>query len=129
MHYVVEACEPSSGVRWCRTHFLQRGRRLPTVKDASALVHSQDEDDDTTNSDESVAAAARLAATDAVMQRLEGMAAKLMFCLRWAVRRAFSQFTDVLDAGQYVRMCPCVSAYLCLCVPHTHTLTLISYHS
>jgi len=103
MHYVVEACEPSSGIRWCRTHFLQRGRRLPSIRDASALVQSADEDDETTASDEGEAASAKLAMTDAVMQRLEGMSAKLMFCLRWAVRTAFSEFTDVLDAGQYVQ--------------------------
>jgi len=106
-HCVVEACEPSSGMRWCRTYLLQRGKRLPTIKDTNALVQLADQDDESAHADgdieESDSAAAQLATVAAVISRLEAVAAKLAYSLRWSVREAFSQFTDVLEAGQHVQ--------------------------
>ena len=103
-HCVVEACEPSSGMRWCRTYMLQRGKRLPTIKDTNALVQLADQDDESGGaSEESAAVASQLAVVATVIPRLEAISAKLAYSLRWSVREAFSQFTDVLEAGQHVQ--------------------------
>ena len=93
-HFISEACEPSTGMRWCRTYILQRGKRLSYVRDADALVQRA-YDEVPWNA---------LQSNSAIIQRIESLNAKLVYCLRACIKSAFSVHSDVLDAGQAVQL-------------------------
>jgi hypothetical protein len=46
LHCLVEGCEPSTGMRFCRTYFLQRGKSLPVLSVLDALVDDEGKDGD-----------------------------------------------------------------------------------
>jgi hypothetical protein len=46
VHTVLEGCEPSTGIRFCRTYFLKNGNSLPLLKDTEALVGLDIENED-----------------------------------------------------------------------------------
>lgn len=101
-HMVVEACEPSTGMRWCRTHFLHKGRHAAALKDATALVEREEDLMlDQQQEEEEIPAVVRMRE---VLSRLDGLYLKLQHCLAWAVKLAFSSNDDVLEAGQFVQL-------------------------
>lgn len=132
-HLVLEGAEPSTGMRWCRTYLLQRGRCLDFLKDYDALVDDDshqdaaasittpfDDDDGEVEQPTVFGAlgtitaapqappklALRIAPTLArAINRLEALYAKLWLSLRWAVRVAFVTFSDVLEAGTFLQAC------------------------
>lgn len=133
-HLVVEGAEPSTGMRWCRTYLLQRGRCLDFLKDHDALVDDLDVDDaaSSLDDDDVVGGGSQLAEQPTVfgslgtitsaprapklaqriaptvaraISRLEALYAKLWLSLRWAVRVAFASFSDVLEAGTFLQAC------------------------
>lgn len=100
-HLVMEACEPSTGMRWCRTYFLHKGRHAATLKDAAALVEKEEDLALDQREEEEIPAVVRMRA---VLSRLDSLYLKLQHCLGWAVRLAFSSYDDVLEAGQFVQL-------------------------
>ena len=119
LHVVVEGCEPSTGIRFCRCYFLRRGKCLPYLKDAEALVGGDDEDDmDEENrpyDDEKINRISPIKLSHnpvqmekegmavAMLERLEGLYVKLWLGLRATVQTAFQTHVDVLEAGTYVQ--------------------------
>jgi len=96
---IIEGTEPSTGMRWCRTYFLQRGKFVNLIRDPDALVSS-----------EVTASSVSAARTDVhddehlkAIATLEYLYFKAWVALRWAVRTAFSVCHDVLDAGDAVQ--------------------------
>lgn len=77
---------------WCRTYFLQRGRSLPVISDPDALVSG------------SPRSAMESPRTDSSFGHLEAVYVKLYLALRYAVKSAFVEHTDVLDAGRAVQV-------------------------
>lgn len=136
-HVVLEGCEPSTGLRLCRTVFLQRGRCLEFLRDYDALVdesiltgagneNNNDEDYDDNDGggaqeeqglsvfravhkidrlrNEPAAGAFSVSPdVSAVAARLDALYVKLWLSIRWAVRVAFSSFSDVLEAGTFLQ--------------------------
>ena len=109
LHTVVEGCEPSTGIRFCRSYFLRRGKSLPFLKDAEALVGADEEDegqwiDDNAHKRSATHASGVSEATAvATLERLEGLYVKLWLGLRATVLAAFKSHVDVLEAGTYVQ--------------------------
>jgi hypothetical protein len=101
-HMIVEACEPSTGVRWCRTYMLHKGRHSATLRDAAALVER--EEDLLLEAYEKEEEIAAVVSMREVLTRLDCLYLKLQHCLAWAVRVAFSNHDDVLEAGQFVQL-------------------------
>jgi hypothetical protein len=120
LHVIMEGCEPCSGLRWCRTYLLQRGRTAPSVDVSNDLI------------DEHATETGNAAVTGTVtggggggggngsgvprdvtasLWRLEALYAKLLIALRLVVKVAFAKHSDVLEAGQevQVRTLDCVS--------------------
>lgn len=132
-HVTMEGCEPSTGMRWCRTYLLQRGRCLDFLRDYDALVDESllsseiapDDDEDEGNGDvddneampsvfKTVHRIDKLRKSEPtqsavspevsrVISRLEALYAKLWLSFRWAVKVAFASFTDVLEAGTFLQ--------------------------
>lgn len=116
--------------RWCRTYILRRGKYIPEVVNLDALVqdesHFQKElnldDDDTNerkrgdddfNGEETKASSgisqfnqeiSKLPNISEDVDLLERLYTKLSMCVRWAVRQAFEEYDDVLDAGSAVQV-------------------------
>ena len=124
LHVVYESCEPSTGMRWCRTYFLQRGKSIEYIRDVDALVNEVIEDDnadiaegkDEEDSVENNVAqpvevdanipieALRISASIVnAINRLEALYVKIWLGLRFVVREAFSMHNDVLDAATYIQ--------------------------
>ena len=100
VHVVIEGCEPSTGMRWCRTYFTQRGRMVNIVADPESLVSS-----------ESSILTSRTPAMADDINRLETMYILLWDGLRRAVRSVFGRIDpegeivpsiDVVTAGSLV---------------------------
>lgn len=93
---ITEGFEPSTGMRWCRTYFLRRGKCLDTITDPDSLVSDENVEAESTFQKER---------NDMrkVLTRMEELYFKLCVSFRYAVRRAFCQHNDVLDAGKFVQ--------------------------
>lgn len=109
-HVIAEACEPSSGLRWCRTYLLHKGFNSPMLRDAAALVEKEEDlmlTPDVTDAGGSAGVLEEVPAVlrmRGVLSRLQGLYLKLQHTLSWAVRVSFSQNADVLDAGRFVQL-------------------------
>ena len=118
LHVVVEGCEPSTGIRFCRCYFLRRGKSLPYLKDAEALVGGDDDEVDEENRpfddekmnrispiklSQSPVVVEKEGVAVATLERLEGLYVKLWLGLRATVQSAFQTHVDVLEAGTYVQ--------------------------
>jgi hypothetical protein len=111
LHCLMEGCEPSTGMRFCRTYFLQRGKALPVLSVLDALVGEGKEVDSDTEAEEkgesktdhTIAATRVPTQTTAVLRRLESLYVKLWQSLRYCVKYAFLTHMDVLDAGQAIQ--------------------------
>lgn len=84
---IIEACEPSTGMRWCRTYFLQRGKSIFSKNinerlDLSLPVRNSFNEN---------------------LHRLEALYTKLFVGLRTSVKIGFSLHTDVLEAGTFIQ--------------------------
>lgn len=82
--------------RWCRTYFLARGKYFENIVDVEALVESQNFTNEESKSSDSE--------TRSTIDRLESLYFKLSTSLRWAVRQAFVQYNDILDAGGAIQV-------------------------
>lgn len=103
---IVEASEPSSGLRWCRTYILQKGKLIPKAIDPEALVASLSDLDSEENLQYLEPNKSDLDKLDCVKrhsERLEYLYYKLVCGLRLSVHHAFSSFADVLDAGKDIQ--------------------------
>ena len=89
---IIEGCEPSTGMRFCRTYFTTTGRSLPFVRDPEALT---DDGSDSTDLD--------ICAADPATERLRNLYFKLCCTLRWAVRATMAVQSDVYDVATEVR--------------------------
>ena len=105
---IVESCEPSTGLRfvillshyliqnrWCRTYFLQRGACFNNLVDEEALVDA---------SFSNIEPNSQINETQEFVRRLESLYFKLWVSLRWAVRAAFAEHNDILDAGGAIQV-------------------------
>lgn len=100
-HCVVEGCEPSTGIRFCRTYFLESGSTIPYLKDSEALVGlglTNEEDGDENHVEVEI-----INESSALSERLKVLYVKLWLALRAVVRVAFQLHTDVLEAGTYIQ--------------------------
>jgi len=114
LHCVVEACEPSTGVRWCRSYLLHRGRATHRIH-IDSLVSNGDEEDADDQADEKVgeddiirsgaSSTSISAVTEQGLRRLEALYCKLHLALRYAVRCAFTVSSSVLEAANAVQAC------------------------
>jgi hypothetical protein len=105
-HAVIEACEPSTGLRFCRTYLLQRGKCLEFPQDLDALVYAEGEGSEFwINDNEEIINAENIIDTSVlnVISRLELLYVKLWIGLRSIVKHSFSLHKDVLEAGTYVQ--------------------------
>eukprot|EP01032_Pedospumella_encystans_P011063 gene11063-12896_t len=115
LHAILEGCEPSSGLRWCRTYFLQRGRTAAQVDVSDDLLANNDAEYED-NGDETYRTESKhsndLVAAGKVdidhglaesLERLEGLYVKLLLALRLVVKIAFARHNDVLEAGTEVQ--------------------------
>ena len=126
LHAIVEGCEPTTGIRFCRTYFLRQGKSLPFLIDTDALVTgggNDGGDGDNENKDEEYWNGVDEIthptldkiyhkdlyennfedAQNRALSRLEGLYVKLWLGLRHSVRAAFQIHEDVLEAGKYVQ--------------------------
>lgn len=112
LHCVVEACEPSTGIRWCRSYLLHRGRSTHRIH-IDSLVSNGDEEEEqegdekqaeddvirsSTGSSTSISAV-----TEQGLRRLEALYCKLQLALRYAVRCAFTVSSSVLEAASFIQ--------------------------
>ena len=98
VHVVLEGCEPSTGVRWCRTYFTQRGRQVCAVSDPDSLVRATP-----------AVGSGPTPAVAADVSRLETLYTLLWDGMRAGVREVFGgkgtamyPSSDVLSAGSDV---------------------------
>eukprot|EP01041_Mallomonas_annulata_P000798 gene798-1550_t len=109
IHAVIEASEPSTGLRWCRTYFLSCGRILENIVTQSSSLVAENNDNDSNNNDEASGVESQSQvqldrkALVSTLSRLESLYVKLWLGLRWAVGNAFARHTDVLEAGSTVQ--------------------------
>ena len=123
LHVVYESCEPSTGMRWCRTYFLQRGKSIEYIRDVDALVNEviHDDIDDIDENDEGESVENTEARKEEIdtnapieslrisgsivnaINRLEALYVKVWLGLRFVVREAFATHNDVLDAATYIQ--------------------------
>lgn len=108
LHAVMEGCEPSVGLRWCRTLFLQRGRTAAAVEVDDDLLLGDEEDGDHLSESKyaDLAAAGKMEVDRGVaasLERLESLYIKLLLALRLVVKIAFTRHSDVLEAGTEVQ--------------------------
>lgn len=122
LHAVVEASEPATGIRWCRTYFLQQGTSSIIYQDAlklqSALsgisiqsLQGENEEEDeqvleelkTLSSSSSSALTLPSTASQSALQRLMSLYVKLWFNLRTLVFETFLQENDVLAAAELIQ--------------------------
>jgi len=100
---ILEAYEPSTGMRWCRTYFLQRGKCLDKILDPEALVSNEGKEGDESTSIDFPEGVENTHAKGVVVDRMEAMHQKLCTSFRYAVSTTFSEHGDVLDAGGAVQ--------------------------
>ncbi len=87
-HILVEACEPGSGMRFCRTIFLLCGHNSMIANDSDVLVTENEENANIITLDNGSSS----------IRRLKNLYRKLVCVLLWSTRCAFSANSDVLDA-------------------------------
>jgi hypothetical protein len=100
---ILEAYEPSTGMRWCRTYFLQRGKCLDRILDPEALVSNEGKEGGENEADCLSESIKHMKAKGIVIDRMEVLHYKLCTAFRFAVKTAFSENADVLDAGGAVQ--------------------------
>lgn len=137
LHAVLEASEPSSGLRWCRTYFLRHGTEDKLVSEVQFLhdalsgipvvteEEKKSEDDDIYLSDEEKSEptpqvynfnlkphnASEIQSTITVLSRMQQLYAKLWFHLRRIVHETFLHHHDVLEAGTEIQV-SCAQLYI-----------------
>lgn len=130
LHAVVEASEPSSGLRWCRTYFLRHGTEDKLVGEIQFLHDSlsgipiveekQADDDNDYLHDDTEAKRdttpqvynfnlkqhnpSEMQHNVAVLTRMQQLYAKLWFHLRRIVHETFLHHNDVLEAGTDIQV-------------------------
>jgi hypothetical protein len=113
-HLVVEGCEPATGVRWCRSYFLRRGKSIPYLHDAQDVIADPEQQQQqqqqgrasntsSANSNSGSLDREQDLAMDPTLLRMQGLYCTLWLALRILVRKAFAANTDVLEAGQQVQ--------------------------
>ena len=126
LHCVVEGCEPTTGLRWCRTYMLHRGRNthrividsLVQTADTSAEVmdeHGETQVDLGENDPvRYVAGSSNVSAVvEQGLRRIEALYFKLYLTLRYAVRCAFSMSADILEAANKIQVSIRVVGFVC----------------
>jgi len=111
LHILMEACDPKSGLRWCRTYFLHYGGNIPLVTVQGGEADDGEEGDEL--SDENTPVADDLhgdlskgsSRWDRYLWRLQQLYIKLWHALRVAVSNAFQSHVDVLEAGDEIQVC------------------------
>ena len=117
LHCVVEGFEPSSGMRWCRSYFLHRGKCAHPIQIESLVnaknevkkgrVDDMDVQEDldkeilqlTNNVHHNISAV-----VEQGIRRLEALYIKLYLSLRYSVRYAFSRHDDLMDAAADIQV-------------------------
>ena len=112
LHCVVEGYEPSSGMRWCRSYFLHRGKCAHPIQIESLVNTKNDvkrgrvddaeghEDLDkeilqlTNNVHQNISAV-----VEQGIRRLEALYVKLYIALRYSVRSSFGKYNDLMEAA------------------------------
>jgi hypothetical protein len=121
LHCVVESSEPDTGLRWCRTYFLQQGTsaflydeviRLQSSLSGIHIPTTGEEMNETL--EETLKELQKLSvmsrthlpssATQFALQRLMTLYVKLWFNLRTLVYETFLTESDVLDAGSLIQV-------------------------
>lgn len=133
IHGVVESCEPSSGLRWCRTYFLKHGTEDKVVQEVKKLhdelsgitttlaeeknneeKNGSDNENDGEN-DQIVSASVdyypsikphnlnEIQSSLAVLNRMQQLYVKLWLHLRRIVHDVFLLHHDVLEAGTEIQ--------------------------
>jgi hypothetical protein len=130
LHAILEASEPCSGLRWCRTYFLRHGTDDKLIGEVQYLHDSlsgipisspkdKENDEEGYTSDEEKKDQSSqvynfnlkhhnlsdIQATCSVLTRMQNLYVKLWFHLRRIVHHVFLQHHDVLEAGTEVQVC------------------------
>jgi hypothetical protein len=88
-HMILEGCEPSTGMRFCRTYFMSTGRPLPMQRDPESLTDDEANYEVAPKKDEATA-------------RLKALYFKLVCTLRWAVRATMAVHSDLFDVANAI---------------------------
>lgn len=98
LHVVLEGCEPSTGLRWCRAYFLAQGKAInfkdfPDLTDDHLVESSEKSEEKSFYKHEQVPGEITIS-----LQRMQNMYLQLWLGLKKATRLAFAINSDILIA-------------------------------
>lgn len=112
IYCIIEACEPSVGIRFCRTYFLQRGKSHSLLSEVDSLLNNESE----AYHEEIIPVKPLETIADTVppdvtasVRRAESIYIKLWLTLRYIVKLTFASHSDVLEAGTFIQVINMIS--------------------